>query len=206
MTWHQRLARGGYSTLLRMLRPVYLLRLYWRGRSEPLYRHAIAERLGSYRGAPSEGWLWIHAVSLGETRAASALIDALRAGTAGAAPAAHARHGDRARGRQGPAAARATTGLAAVRHAGGGDPLLPPFRPQVGVLMETEVWPNLLHAAERHGVTMVLANARLSEKSRRQGQRLRAVIGPAVEHLAWCSRRPRPTRRACARPARGTSS
>jgi 3-deoxy-D-manno-octulosonic-acid transferase len=58
------------------------------------------------------------------------------------------------------------------------------FRPAVGVLMETEIWPNLLHAAKRHGVPMVLANARLSEKSQRQGQRLDAVLRPAVRKLA----------------------
>jgi 3-deoxy-D-manno-octulosonic-acid transferase len=58
------------------------------------------------------------------------------------------------------------------------------FRPAVGVLMETEVWPNLLHAARAHGVSVVLANARLSEKSRRKGERLQAVVRPAVESLA----------------------
>jgi 3-deoxy-D-manno-octulosonic-acid transferase len=58
------------------------------------------------------------------------------------------------------------------------------FRPRIGVLMETEIWPNLLHAAQRHGVTMVLANARLSERSHRKGERLRAVIRPAVGQLA----------------------
>jgi 3-deoxy-D-manno-octulosonic-acid transferase len=50
--------------------------------------------------------------------------------------------------------------------------------------METEIWPNLLHAASRHGVSMVLANARLSEKSQRQGQRLSAVMHPAVAELS----------------------
>src|SRR6185369_2468283 len=58
------------------------------------------------------------------------------------------------------------------------------FRPELGVLMETEIWPNLLHAAARHGVRVVLANARLSEKSQRQGLRLAAVMRPAVERIA----------------------
>ncbi|HMC16413.1 MAG TPA: 3-deoxy-D-manno-octulosonic acid transferase, partial [Albitalea sp.] len=56
--------------------------------------------------------------------------------------------------------------------------------PRVGVLMETEIWPNLLHAAKRHGVPVVLANARLSEKSQRSGQRLDAVLRPAVRKLS----------------------
>src|SRR4051812_35429770 len=67
-----------YSALLRLAAPIYLARLWWRGRAEPLYRAAIGERFGRYDDAASTGWLWIHAVSLGETRAAGALIDALR--------------------------------------------------------------------------------------------------------------------------------
>ncbi|CAN5590708.1 hypothetical protein BH09PSE5_BH09PSE5_46290 [soil metagenome] len=57
------------------------------------------------------------------------------------------------------------------------------FRPSVGVLMETEIWPNLLHAAHSTGVPMVLANARLSERSRLKGQRLDWLIRPAVKSL-----------------------
>jgi len=182
--WRQRLAHNSYSMLLGMLKPVYLMRLWWRGRAEPLYRHAMAERLGAYQGEPSAGWVWVHAVSLGETRAAAALVTALRA----------ARPGMRL---------LLTSSTATGREAGqalltDGDrqawlPYDTPgvvnrffhqFRPAVGVLMETEIWPNLLLAAKRHGVTMVLANARLSEKSSRQGQRLEAVLRPAAESLA----------------------
>ena len=178
------LARGLYSASLSLLKPAYLLRLWWRGRQEPMYRHAIGERLGLYNGAPSEGWIWIHAVSLGETRAAAALVNALRE-----------RH---------PAMKLLLThGTATGREAGkallrpGDEQVWLPydtpgvvqrffaqFRPRVGILMETEVWPNLLATARRAGVTMVLANARLSEKSLRQGQRLENVIRPAVQSLA----------------------
>jgi 3-deoxy-D-manno-octulosonic-acid transferase len=185
MLLRQRLARSGYSALLRLLKPAYVLRLWWRGRSEPLYRHAIAERLGSYRGAPSTtGWTWVHAVSLGETRAASALIDALRRRDPGLRLL--LTHST-ATGRE--------AGLALLRD-GDAQAWLPydtpgvvqrffrQFEPALGILMETEIWPNLLHAAHRHGVTMVLANARLSEKSQRQGQRLAAVMRPAVETLS----------------------
>src|SRR5216110_2942030 len=81
--WRQRLAHNSYSMLLAVLKPVYLMRLWWRGRAEPLYRHAMAERLGAYQGEPSAGWVWVHAVSLGETRAAAALVTALRAARPG---------------------------------------------------------------------------------------------------------------------------
>ena len=71
------LARAAYSALLRLATPAYLLRLLWRSRREPLYRHRLGERLGLGR-ADATGRLWLHAVSLGETRAAAALIDELR--------------------------------------------------------------------------------------------------------------------------------
>jgi 3-deoxy-D-manno-octulosonic-acid transferase len=180
----QRLARSGYSALLTLLKPAYVLRLWWRGRSEPLYRHAIAERLGSYRGAPSTGWIWVHAVSLGETRAAAALIDALRQREPGMRlllthSTATGREAGLALLREGDRQAWLPYDTPGVVHR-----FFRQFKPALGVLMETEVWPNLLHAAHRHGVAMVLANARLSEKSQRQGQRLAAVMRPAVETLS----------------------
>jgi 3-deoxy-D-manno-octulosonic-acid transferase len=58
------------------------------------------------------------------------------------------------------------------------------FRPALGVLMETEVWPNLLHAARANAVPIVLANARLSLKSFRSGQRYAALLRPAARSLA----------------------
>jgi len=73
------LARAAYTSLLRLATPLYLARLWWRGRREPGYRQAIAERLGRGVGRVPPAALWVHAVSLGETKAASALIDALRA-------------------------------------------------------------------------------------------------------------------------------
>ena len=78
MTARERAAHFVYSLALRLLQPLYALRLHWRGRVEPLYRERIAERFGFYAEPSSSGWLWLHAVSLGETRAAAALVDALR--------------------------------------------------------------------------------------------------------------------------------
>jgi 3-deoxy-D-manno-octulosonic-acid transferase len=53
----------------------------------------------------------------------------------------------------------------------------------VGVLMETEIWPNLLHVADSEGVPVVLANARLSERSASKGRRLAALMHPAAARL-----------------------
>ncbi len=88
--------------LLRLATPLYLLRLACGGAGVPsrLYRQALGERLGCYRGAPaSAGRVWLHAVSLGETRAAAALVDALRQQPARHAAAADPRHRHRARSR-----------------------------------------------------------------------------------------------------------
>ena len=183
-TWRQRLARRAYSLLLRLLGPVYVLRLWWRGRAEPMYRHAMAERLGGYDGEPSSGWVWVHAVSLGETLAAAALVEALRA----------LRPGMRLLLTHSTATGR-EAGLALLREGdrqawfpydttGVVERFFKQFQPAVGVLMETEVWPNLLRAAQVNRVPMVLANARLSPKSHAQGRRLDAVMRPAARSLA----------------------
>jgi 3-deoxy-D-manno-octulosonic-acid transferase len=177
------LARRAYSNLLRLLKPVYVLRLWWRGRAEPLYRHAIGERLGDYQGAPQSGAVWVHAVSLGETRAAAALVQALRERQPGLRlllthSTATGREAGQSLLRDGDVQAWLPYDTPGVV-----ERFFRQFRPAVGVLMETEIWPNLLHAARAAGVPMVLANARLSVKSHRQGQRLSAVMYPAVDTL-----------------------
>ena len=174
------LARTAYSTLLRLATPLYLARLWWRGRHEPPYRHDWCERLGRYRGQAVPGRLWLHAVSLGETRAAAALVEALRRQHPGlrlllSHGTATGREAGAALLREGDAQVWLpydTPG--AVRR------FLRRHRPAAGVVMETEVWPNLLHAAHEAGVPLVLANARLSERSRARGQRLRALLHPAL--------------------------
>ena len=180
----ERPARLAYALLLAALAPAYAARLWWRGRAEPLYRVAIGERFGRYADAPSSGWVWVHAVSLGETRAAAALVDALRA-------------------RRPDLKLLLTHGTATGREAGAallrpGDRQTwlpydaPPvvqrflghFRPAIGILMETEVWPNLVAAAHARGVPLVLANARLSERSARRGERLAPLLAAWQRHAA----------------------
>ncbi|OYU00630.1 MAG: 3-deoxy-D-manno-octulosonic acid transferase [Burkholderiales bacterium PBB1] len=179
------MARIAYATLLWLGTPAYLLKLWRRGRAEPLYRHAIGERLGRYGAdAASSGWVWVHAVSLGETRAAAALVATLRA----------QRPAMRLLLTHGTATGR-TAGAALLRTGdrqvwlpfdtpGAVSRFFKHFQPAIGVLMETEIWPNLLHAAQRRGVPMVLANARLSERSARKADRLQALFRPAARSVA----------------------
>jgi 3-deoxy-D-manno-octulosonic-acid transferase len=176
-------ARAAYSTLLRAATPAYLLRLWWRGAREPLYRHALAERLGF--GAPdaAPGRLWLHAVSLGETRAAAPLIDALRAREPGLRLVlTHGTATGRDAGRELLRAGDVQCWLP-YDTPGAARRFVQRFGPRVGVLMETEVWPNLLHAARAAGVPMLLANARLSERSLAKGRRLGALMRDAAASL-----------------------
>lgn len=193
MTLSERFARAGYTLALRLLAPAYVARLWWRGRAEPLYRQAWGERFAcaaaaddaSVDDAPAESPLiWVHAVSLGETRAATALIEVLReqlpgmrlllthtTATGREAGAALLRAGDR-------------QVWLPYDLPGATRRFLQRYGPDVGVLMETEVWPNLQISAQMAGVPMVLANARLSEKSLRRGLHLRALMRPAAQSLA----------------------
>ena len=179
------LVRLAYAWLLRLGLPFYLWRLWRRGRSEPGYRLWLRERLGYYPGRrPMPGALWLHAVSLGETRAALPLIEALR----------KARPDMRLLLTHGTATGRAA-GRRLMQDADGQVWLpydtpgamrrfLRHFKPCVGVLMETELWPNLMREADRAGVPIVLANARLSERSALKGERLSALLHPAARRLS----------------------
>jgi len=177
------LARWLYSFALWLLTPVYLARLWWRGAAEPAYRKRLGERLGRYTLPPRRGQggvVWVHAVSLGETLAAAPLVHALRVEL--------------------PNMRLLLTCSTATGVAAGHDLLQPDddqtwfpydtphavrrflkrYRPAVGVIMETEVWPNLMHAARIAQVPMVLANARLSARSQRKGRRFALLLRPAL--------------------------
>jgi 3-deoxy-D-manno-octulosonic-acid transferase len=177
------LARWLYSFALRLLTPVYLARLWWRGRAEPVYRKRIGERLGYYALPPRRGKggvVWVHAVSFGETKAAAPLLEALR--------------------RELPGIRVLLTCSTATGVAAGLELLCPEddqawfpydtpgavrrflkrYRPAVGVVMETEVWPNMMHFAQRMHLPMVLANARLSARSLRKGRRFATLLRPAL--------------------------
>jgi 3-deoxy-D-manno-octulosonic-acid transferase len=178
------LIRGLYSLVLRLLTPAYLARLWWKGRKEPVYRKRIGERLGRYEQKPRRGRggvVWVHAVSLGETRAAGPLIKALRTElpemrlllTCSTATGVQA-------------------GLELLEHEddqawfpfdtpGAVRRFLKRYRPAVGIIMETEIWPNLMARAQALHIPMVLANARLSLKSQRKGRRFARLLLPALD-------------------------
>ena len=153
-----------YSWLIRCAVPVALAAILWRGLSDRHYWQGIAERLGFGRAllAPS---IWLHAVSLGEMSAAAPLARALRlrypamalvvttatpAGRARAAALFEADADIRFLPYDTPAAVRR---------------FLARTRPRAAIIMETELWPNLLRECERSGIPVLLASARLSSRS-----------------------------------------
>ena len=168
-----------YTIALRLALPFILLRLWWRGRREPGYRTGIPERFGFYVGEKPSHAIWIHAVSVGEARAAAPLVRELKdhtvvmtCTTATGRQTIAELYGDSVR------AVFLPYDYPETVHA-----FLEHFRPRLGVIMETELWPNLLAACAQRSVPVVLANARMSEKSAQGYQRWRALTGPAIRAL-----------------------
>lgn len=168
-----------YNLLWQLARPLLLRKLSRRGQAEPLYLHAVHQRFARYTDQERQQaqthagqWVWLHAVSLGETRAADILLQALRAVQPGMRLL--LTHGT-ATGRQ--------AGQKLLREGdmqvwlpwderGAVQRFVQTFRPRLGLIMETEIWPQLLQACGQQEVPVVLVNARLSEKTLRQWQRL----------------------------------
>ena len=183
-------ARGLYSALMTLGQPLLRRKLARRGQQEPGYLEAVGERFGHYR-QPAEtasGLVWVHAVSLGETRTAAMLLKALRVQY----PALRLllTHGT-ATGREEGRALLKSFGRpgdvqvwqpwdspAAVKR------FFNHFKPRLGLLMETEIWPNLVAQAKARGMPLVLVNGRLSAKSLKQAQGLWPLSLPAYGALS----------------------
>ncbi len=158
-------ARFLYTLLLYLLLPYVLARLVWRARRQRGYLEHVGERFGYYTHDADGPLIWVHAVSVGETRAAEPLIQALSAKyPRQRILLTHMTPTGRETG-------ETLFGENVVRcylpydYPGAVARFLRHFRPRAGILMETEIWPNLIHACREQGVPLYLVNARLSEKS-----------------------------------------
>ena len=172
--------RALYTTLLRLALPLILLRLWWRGRREPRYREAVSERFGRYRAVTGARPIWVHAVSVGEARAAMTLVKALAdfpvlvtCTTATGRETLDQVYGS-----------SVTAAYLPYDYPGAVQRFLAHFRPRLGILMETELWPNLLAGCAAAQVPVVLANARMSEKSMRGYERWKSLTSPGLRSLA----------------------
>ncbi len=176
-------SRLAYTLLLYALLPRALIHLWWRARRQPAYLEHIAERFGRYTRAAPEPLIWVHAVSVGETRAAAPLIRELQR--------CYPRHRIllthmTPTGRE--------TGLALF-----GDGVercylpydfpfavtrfLEHFKPVCGLLLETEIWPNVIHACRSRKLPIYLVNARMSEKSCRRYARFPVFAKECLNEL-----------------------
>jgi 3-deoxy-D-manno-octulosonic-acid transferase len=176
--------RALYTLGLRLALPFVLARLWWRGRREPGYREAIAERFGRYPEQDEQRIVWIHAVSVGEARAAAPLVKALAEALPGHAILVTS---TTAAGRETVRQAYGASVISAYLpydYPGAVQRFLERFRPRLGVLMETEIWPNLLAGCAANGVPVLLASARMSEKSARAYRFWSAFTRPAFGALA----------------------
>jgi len=178
------MARLLYTLVLHALLPWACLHLLWRARRQPEYLRHWGERFGCYAGKPSQPMIWLHAVSVGETRAAQPLVAALAARypdhrillthmTPTGRATSEALFGDTVERvylpYDSPWAMRRF-----LRH----------FRPRLGLIMETELWPNLIAACRDAHIPLLLVNARLSEKSARNYARFPKLTRSALTQLA----------------------
>ena len=181
------MARTVYTLLWWLALPFLPLRLWWRGRKEPGYRSRICERFGRYGPdvpSPARDVFWIHAVSLGETRAAAPLIERvlrerpdatllLTHMTATGRDSGRALYGDRV------VQAWLPYDLPFAVRA-----FLAHFHPFAGALMETELWPNLAAHCHARGIPLFLVNARLSARSAAGYAKFAALSRPLFRSLA----------------------
>ena len=183
------MARLLYTIVLWLALPLVLVRLLWRARLQPEYRANWRERFGRYPAAAPDmagPTIWLHAVSVGEAHAARPLVAALRA-----------RHPDNRL----LLTCMTPTGRAAALALFAGDRnvvvtylpydypfalrrFLRRFRPRTGILLETELWPNLMAECAAQGVPVMLANARLSARSASGYRRFDVLARPAFAGLA----------------------
>ena len=178
------MVRFFYNILIPLLIPGALIRLWFRGRREPAYRHHIAERFGympSNLGTGAD--IWLHAVSAGESIAAAPLVEALLA-----------------KGHTLVLSTTTPTGRAQLMRQFSGRAVIcyGPFdaqrcikrflnqvRPKLALMIETEIWPNWMTVCASQEIPVALLNARLSERSFQGYQKLGSMMGSTLRQFSW---------------------
>jgi 3-deoxy-D-manno-octulosonic-acid transferase len=172
--------RSLYTAFLYLLAPLVIFRLAWRGLRAPGYWRRWRERFGTISPAVGEQVIWIHAVSVGEVQAVAPVVRALLE-----------RH------QQYSLLVTTVTPTGSTQVAelfgdhvahvyapydlpGAVARFLELVRPQLAIVMETELWPNLFHACSHAGIPLLLVNARLSERSMSGYSRFRKLIGSTL--------------------------
>lgn len=172
-----------YTLLLYLMLPFTPLKLLWRGRKQKEYLAHWQERYGFYRQRFHQPVIWLHCVSVGETRAAEPLVKALIA---------------QYPQRQILLTHTTPTGRATSQQLFGNSVqsvylpydapcgiqrFLNHFKPDIGIIMETELWFNLIAACKQKQIPLLLVNARLSEKSAQGYAKLGKLVQQGLQNL-----------------------
>lgn len=178
------MTRTVYTFLLYLLLPFTPFKLLWRARNQPEYLQHWRERYGFYSNSSNKPVIWLHCVSVGETRAAAPVVKTLlQQYPSHQILLTHTTPTGRATGEQlfGDSVTRVylpyDVPFAVNR-------FLKHFKPAVGVLMETELWFNLIAACKQHQTPILLINARLSEKSARGYAKLGNLTREGLQSLS----------------------
>jgi 3-deoxy-D-manno-octulosonic-acid transferase len=175
-----------YTFLFHLGLPLIALRLWLRARKAPAYAQRIGERFARDLPPMQRGGIWVHAVSVGESIAAAPMIRALLT-----------------RYPQLPITitCMTPTGSERIQSMFANEPrvqhcylpydfgwaagrFLDHIQPKIGVIMETELWPNHIHQCAKRGIPTVLANARLSERSARGYARFAKLTRPMLAEMS----------------------
>ena len=172
-----------YTLVLYLIFPFVILRLFWRSRKNRAYRQRINERLGIFKARFTKPVIWVHTVSVGETIAAKPLVEALL---------------NQYTDYQLLLTSTTPTGSATVKRLFADrvfhvyfpydlpeiiDRFLKRVQPSLVIIVETEIWPNLYAACDKRQIPMMLANARLSEKSMRGYQKISGLMRETLQRL-----------------------
>ncbi|MDF0733864.1 lipid IV(A) 3-deoxy-D-manno-octulosonic acid transferase [Pseudomonas entomophila] len=175
-----------YTLLFHLGLPLVALRLFLRGRKAPAYRQRIAERFACDLPPMRQGGIWVHAVSVGESIAAAPMVRALLQAYPDLPIT---------------LTCMTPTGSERIRAMFKDEPriqhcylpydlpwaagrFLDHVRPRLGIIMETELWPNHIHQCAKRGIPVALANARLSERSARGYARFAGLTRPMLEEMS----------------------
>ena len=177
--------RNLYTALFCLLLPLYFIRLGWKGLSNKAYFMRWSERLGLTQNKPSndKSLIWIHAVSVGEVNASISLIRSLinsypqseilvTTSTPTGSKLLLERLGNKIKHQYLPVDIPFFINL-----------FLDTWRPRCLILLETEIWPNIIHACKKRKIYTALVNARLSEKSKDNYLKYSSVIKPSIDKL-----------------------
>ncbi len=174
-----------YTALFIALIPAYFIRLTWRGIGNKKYLQRWGERLGiaNVRPTKDKSIVWVHAVSVGEVNASIPLLRALMeeypgseflvtTSTPTGSDILLSKLGNKIKHQYAPIDIPFCINL-----------FINTWKPKALILLETEIWPNIIHCCQKQGIVTALVNARLSEKSKLKYLRFNSVIQPAINSL-----------------------